>query len=128
MLAVALSDGTITVESFSAERIRDPKLPPLMDRIRISENPEFTRKFPASMQCRIEITTRSGARHVEAASYPKGHAKNPMTDAEVQSKYRTLCRGIVTDERREAILKAVWALEGAREVAPLLDLIRIDGD
>ncbi len=127
MLAAALSDGGISVDTFSEQRIRDPKLPPLMDRIRISENPEFTRKSPASMECRIEITTKQGERHVEAASYPKGHAKNPMTEAEVEEKFRALCRGSMPAERSEALLNAVWALDRARDVGELLELIRVDG-
>ena len=126
MLAAALSDGGISVDTFSEQRIRDPKLPPLMDRIRISENAEFTRKSPASMECRIEITTRQGARHVEAGSYPRGHAKNPLTDAEVEQKFKALCRGIVPEQRCAALLKAVWALDAAPDVGELLELIRID--
>lgn len=123
MLAVALSDGGISVASFDEARIRDPKLPALMDRIRISENPEFTRKFPTSLECRIEIRTHAGASHVAAGSYPRGHAKNPMTDAEVEQKVRALCRGVMPAERCEAIVRAVWGLETAPDVRELIGLM-----
>ena len=126
MLAAALMDGAISVATFSEQRIRDPQLPPLMDRIRISENPEFTRKSPASMECRIEITTKEGGRYVAAGSYPKGHAKNPLTDAEVEQKFRALCRGMLPEDRCESILKAVWALEGTRDIGELIERVRID--
>ncbi len=126
MLAAALSDGGISVESFSEQRIRDPQLPSLMDRIRISENEEFTRKSPASMECRIEITTKGGARHVAAGSYPKGHARDPMSDAEVEQKFKGLCRGIVTEDRCASIQNAVWALEATRDIGELLGLVRIE--
>jgi 2-methylcitrate dehydratase len=125
MLAAALSDGGISVASFSEERIRDPKLPPLMDRIRISENLEFTKKFPASGECRIEITTKKGERYVEQGSYPKGHAKNPMTDAEVERKFRTLCHGLLSQDRCDAIVKTVSALDEVRDVGELLAWIQI---
>ncbi|HEX2829130.1 MAG TPA: MmgE/PrpD family protein [Burkholderiales bacterium] len=126
MLAVALSDGDISVASFSEERIRDPKLPPLMDRIRISENEEFTRKCPESMECRIEVVDTRGRRFVEAGSHPKGHAKNPMSEAEVETKFRKLCAGLVTDARRDAIEEAVWSLGDARDIGDVLNLIRLD--
>jgi 2-methylcitrate dehydratase len=125
MLAVALSDGEISVESFSEQRIRDPKLPPLMDRIKISENPEFTRKAPASMECRIEIRTTSGRSFVEAASYPKGHAQNPMTDLEVEQKFRKLCERNVSSNRCQSIIDAVRELDAAGDVGELLDLLRM---
>jgi len=125
MLAVALSDGGISVESFSEQRIRDPKLPPLMDRIRVSENAEFTRKSPTSMECRIEITTKKGERFIEAASYPKGHAKNPMTDAEVEQKFRKLCQRNISSDPCESIMNSVWKLEGMRDISELLDQFRL---
>jgi 2-methylcitrate dehydratase len=126
MLAVALMDGDISVASFSQERIRDPKLPPLMDRITISENLEFTQKAPASMECRIELTTTRGERLVERGSYPKGHAKNPMGEAEVETKFRRLCTGRVSDDRADAIRGAVWSLEEKNDVSELIDLIVLD--
>jgi 2-methylcitrate dehydratase len=127
MLAAALTDGGISVDTFSDARIRDPKMPALMDRIRITENPEFTRRFPHSLECRIEITTRGGVRHVEAGSYPRGHAKNPMTDAEVEEKVRALCRGVMPEARCEAILAAVWGLAQAPGVGDLVSLMSFAG-
>lgn len=127
MLAVALMDGDISVASFSEERIRDPRLPPLMDRITISENPEFTRKAPESMECRLEVKTRRGERLVEEGSYPKGHAKNPMSEAEVEAKFRKLCANRVSDRRADAILQAVWDLDQSKDVSELIELIVLDG-
>jgi 2-methylcitrate dehydratase len=126
MLAVALADGDISVASFSEARIRDPRLPALMDRIRISENPEFTRKAPESMECRIELTTRRGQRFVESGSHPRGHAKNPMSEAEVETKFRKLCAGHMDQGRMEAITHGVWSLERASDIGKLLGLIRLD--
>jgi 2-methylcitrate dehydratase len=126
MLAAALSDGGISVESFSEERIRDPQLPPLMDRIKISENAEFSRKYPESMECRIEIKTKKGERFVEAGSYPRGHHKNPMTEAEVEQKFWKLCEGKVSRPQGQSVVNAVWNLESTPDVGQLLELIRVD--
>ena len=125
MLAAALSDGGISVSTFSEERIRDPKLRPLMNRIKVSENPEFERKFPSSMECRIEVVTKRGERHVEAGSYPKGSPKNPLTDVEVEQKFKALCQGIVAPDRCQSIIDAVWALEANRDIGKVLELIEI---
>ena len=78
------------------------------------------------MECRIEITTKKGERYVEAGSYPKGHAKNPLTDAEVEQKFRALCRGMLPDDRCESILQAVWALDAMRDIGELIERVRID--
>lgn len=125
MLAAALRDGSISVATFDEERIRDASLRPLMNRIKVSENPEFTRQFPRKMMNRIEVVTKSGERHVEQGSYPKGHVENPMTDAEVEEKFRALCRGLLLADHYEAILSAVWDLEHAQDISKVLELVRI---
>ena len=43
--------------------------------------------------------------------FPRGHARNPMTDDEVNEKYRSLARCRLSDEKAEALLQKVWRLE-----------------
>jgi len=126
MLAVTLMDGDISVASFSDQRIRDPRLPSLMDRIAISENAEFSRRYPEAMDCRIEVTAKDGRRLVEQGSHPKGHAKNPMTDAEVEEKYWKLCEGRLRRQGARALLDAVWKLETLPDAGELTALVKVD--
>ena len=128
MLAAALEDGAISVATFDEARIRDPKLRPLMNRIKVSENPDFTQAFPRAMMNRIEIVAQNGARHVASGRYPKGHAENPLTDAEVEQKYRALCKGLLAEERTDALLDALWKLEAAPALGTVLELVRIQGE
>lgn len=125
LLAVALRDGTITVDTFSEERIRDQSLRSLMNRITISENPQFTRQYPAAMVSEMEVVTKSGKRYVEQASYPKGHVRNPMTDADVQSKFEEMCRGVLQPDQRQKTLDALSALKDVKDIGEVLDLVRI---
>lgn len=73
----------------------------------------------------IEVVTRSGERHVERASHPKGHVRNPMTDADVESKFMEMCKGMVGPDRCRKILEAVWNLEDVQDIGGVLELIRI---
>src|SRR5262249_10720042 len=126
LLAVALTDGAIRVDSFSDERIRDPQLRQLMRRIKVAENKEYTREFPSKLMTRIEVTTRSGQRLVEMASYPKGHSKNPMTDADVDRKFADLCANLLPPKRRDPLLRALWDIDQAPDVAKVIDLVRVE--
>jgi 2-methylcitrate dehydratase len=126
LLAVALVDGAITADSFTESRIRDPRLRELMRRIKVAENPEFTRQFPAKLMSEIQVTTRDGQRLVATASYPKGHAMNPMSDEDVASKFADLSRDVLAPERRDALLRALWDIERAPDIAQVLDLTRIE--
>jgi 2-methylcitrate dehydratase len=121
MLAVALRDGRVTPASFEPQRYLDPSLRPLMNRIRVAESPEFTRRFPQELPSQLDVLTRSGQRLTERAEYPKGHARNPMTDADVETKFRDLTVDTLGAERATIALQALWRLDDARRAGPALD-------
>jgi 2-methylcitrate dehydratase len=123
MLAVALTDGRVGPASFEPARYLDPALRPLMSRIRVVPHDEFTRRFPQALVSEIEIRTRAGARFVERAEYPKGHAKNPMTDADLVTKFRDLSDGALRPAQINAALEALWRLEACPRIGSVLDLI-----
>lgn len=125
LLALGLVDGCINADSFSDARIRDPALRQLMQRIRVSENKEFTREFPSKLVTRIDVTTRSGERLTQTASYPKGHAKNPMNDADVESKFRDLSRDVLTTVACDSLLRALWDVDRAGDIGKIIELTRV---
>jgi 2-methylcitrate dehydratase len=125
MLAIALRDGRITPASFEPERYLDPSLRPVMSRIRVAESPEFTRRFPQELRSQIDVRTRSGQRFTERAEYPKGHARNPMTDADVESKFRDLAGDALGAERASAALRTLWRLDEAGRAGVVLDALTL---
>jgi hypothetical protein len=82
-VAVAFHDGAVTPASFTPERVRDPALRPLIAKIAIDEDKNFTQRFPQEGNCRMEVTTVSGQCLVAHTAYPKGHQRNPLSDADV---------------------------------------------
>ena len=95
LIAVALRDGAVTPDSFAMERVLDPDLRPLMRKVNVSENPEFTRQHPPAQMARLEVVTKSGARFSEECSYPKGHCENPLTDEELEKKFHGLAQVVL---------------------------------
>src|SRR5262244_106232 len=122
MLAVALVDGRITPASFEPKRYLDPALRPLMNRIRVTESPELTRRFPRELPSQIDVTTRSGRRYTERAEYPKGHAENPMTDADVEAKFRDLSEDVLGRARAASALETLWRLDEVTRMGAVVDL------
>jgi len=123
MLAVALVDGRLTPASFESKRYLDPSLRPLMNRIRVVEDAELTRRFPQELASRIEVITRSGQRFTERADYPKGHARNPMTDADVERKFRDLSAAALGRAQSAGVLEALWRLDEVLKMAAVVDLL-----
>jgi 2-methylcitrate dehydratase len=125
LLAVALQDGSVTPATFTLERIRDPNLRPLMNKITIRENPEFTQQYPEALRSEIEVITTSGERRVEQVSYPKGHRHNPMSDNEVVDKFLGLCQEVLTPQQCQAALDTLWRLEKVQDIGEVIDLFQV---
>jgi 2-methylcitrate dehydratase len=96
-----------------------------MNRITVSENPEFTLAYPEAMMSEIEVVTRSGERLVERATYPRGHRHNPMTDQEVEAKFLGLCQEVLTPQKSQMALDTLWRLEEVPDIGQVIDLFQV---
>ena len=123
-VVAAILDGDITAASFSERRMRDPLIAELLGRTTIKENPEFTSLHPAEWPCRIVVTGRNGARKMAEARHFKGHAKRPLTDAEVAHKFHALTGPRLTRDEADAIIAKASRLEQLADVGELLSLFR----
>ncbi|HXD52094.1 MAG TPA: MmgE/PrpD family protein [Burkholderiales bacterium] len=126
IIAAALIDGTISAASFSDERLRDRRIADLLEKMSLREKPEYTRAHPSSWPCRIEITTHAGERKAASVEYFKGHAKNPMSDAEVETKFRDLTAPFMKPARVDAILAKLWMLEQLADIGEVIELLAVD--
>ena len=125
MIAVALTRGGVWLDDLSEERFKDPILRPLMRKIEVRKNAELTRIYPETNSFRIEIVTRSGQRHVRESRYAKGHPQNPMTDQEIETKFRNLMGPMFKPEQIDRILDQLWHLEQVQNLTEILTLFKL---
>jgi 2-methylcitrate dehydratase len=129
IVCAALQDGDVTSETFEAKRIRRPDtLELLRSRVRLDEDPELTAGYPEGIPNRITATTSSGESLVAEVRHPRGHARNPMTDAEIERKYRANVRGRWSGERADRVAELVWRVDAERSLEPLMDALRTGDD
>ena len=123
LVAVVLADGALTLESFSSERLKDPKLKDLMSRIHIHKRSDFSRAYPETLPTAITVKTKRGERYREEVSEPRGYFKNPMSDEEVESKFYTLAKGRLPKARAKAIVDCIGNLEKLQTMEKLTELL-----
>lgn len=128
LVAVALQDGAVTPDSFSPQRIQDPVLGALIDRMNVEADAEYTRRYPDEINCRIEVTTTSGKQLAAHATYPKGHPRNPMTDAEIDAKFRSLSAELLAPRQYDRALSLLWSLEDQPNLGELFDTLVVQAD
>jgi 2-methylcitrate dehydratase len=125
LVAAAFQDGGVTPATFAPSRVRDPALRSLIKKLKVVEEPEFTRRYPAESCTRIEVTTTDGRRVVAETNHPKGHYRNPLTDSEVEGKFRALAFGALGAEGCDRVLAEVWNLENAATLDRLFESLVI---
>lgn len=120
LVAVALADGDVTEDSFSAERLADPGLKALLRKTTIREAAAFNGLYPREWPCRIEVTLKSGERRNAETRYFKGHTSSPLSAAEVETKFRQLAVPVLAESSIGAILESLWKLEAVENVQEVL--------
>ena len=122
LIAVALADGEVTPASFEDHRLHDPSLRPLMAKISVSERPDYTERYPEAQPSTMTLTTSSGARFVEESVYPKGHPRNPLSDAEVEEKFHRLAGPTLPENARVELVAQAGRLETLPDLGLIFDL------
>jgi 2-methylcitrate dehydratase len=123
-VAVALLDGKVTWHSFDSKRLSDPVLHELMQRLRVVPQPEFVGRYPQAMPTRVTVRTKAGNTYIQQVDYPLGHPKNPMSDHEVEDKFRLLATGKLDRKRVNKVIDAVWKLDQLKDVSALMPLLK----
>jgi 2-methylcitrate dehydratase len=120
--AAALFDGDVTLATFDEARFTDPKLVAFTAKVKVHLDDALTARYPAGIPNRITLTLDDGRTLAKEVEFPRGHAGNPMSDAEVERKFRTLVEPTYGKPRADAILARCWELETLTSVTELIRL------
>jgi 2-methylcitrate dehydratase PrpD len=67
-----------------------------------------------------------GNRDTEQTDFAKGSPEDPLSDEELEAKFRSNLEGLVNPERMDEILRASWDLENEKNVGEFVDLLVAD--
>ena len=124
-VAVALLDGTVTLQSFGPKRLNDTALQALMQKVRVVEQEEFKGWYPQAMPTRVSVRTAMGKEYVKQVDFPLGHPRNPMSDREVEEKFRTLAAGKLDRAQAGKVIDLVWKLDRLKDIGSLMPLLKV---
>ena len=110
-VAVALIHGGVESRHFDERYLRDPAILALAQRVKVTVSAEADKHMPHAMRCYFALTTKAGATHTALVDYHKGHYKNPMTDAEIEGKFRPLAAQVLSTAQTGRLLEKLWQIE-----------------
>lgn len=125
LVSAALIDGKVDSSSFTEARILDPELRALMQRVKVIHDKELDQLQPHTNPCRLEITLKDGKTVTGSVDYPKGHVKNPATDADLERKLIALNNGLLSPRQVSRLLDLCWKLDELDDMRELISATRI---
>lgn len=119
MTVAAFIDGDVTRATFEPRRFKNKKYLNILDRTSIVEANDLNRGYPQGIPNRLKLRMKDGKVYEKTVKYPRGHAGNPMTDEEVEEKFRRLADGVISTKLQNKLLREMWSLEKAKRVKNL---------
>jgi 2-methylcitrate dehydratase len=118
--ARAMFDGDITNESFAPPMFGDPHILAFMQKITVKEDPVLTARMGAAVPTRVTAILTDGQRISREVDYAPGFAERPMNRSEVERKFRGNVGKRWPQEKTDATLAALWALDQTDDLSVLL--------
>jgi 2-methylcitrate dehydratase len=110
-LAAAIVDRQISTSSFSDEKMKDPRIWQVIDKIKGEASVEFEKMFPAKQPSKVVVRTKEGKEYSAYLEYPKGDPREPMTEDDLDVKFTGLAEKLLNAERRKKIRDTIYNCE-----------------
>jgi 2-methylcitrate dehydratase len=118
--SLVLMYGRIEPEYYEDPYLHDQRLLDLVNRVKCMPSDEADRSEHEFNLCELEIVLKSGERNTVRVEYHRGHFKNPMTDGEMEEKFRSMAQKHLSAHRVDSLLRQLWALESVPKVGELI--------
>ena len=119
-IAAAIIDRQITTDTFSDEKLEDPRIWEVIDKIKGDASLEFEKMFPAKQPSKVVVRTKDGKEFSEYLEYPKGDPREPMTIDDLKAKFNALSGKLLPPERQDEIREMIFNCE-TMDIKPFMD-------
>jgi 2-methylcitrate dehydratase PrpD len=122
--ACAIIDGEVEEKQFMADRIADPEVHKLADKVYVVLDNELNKLYPED--CRpaiVEVKTKDGKLHVSRIDYPKGDPRNTFTDDELFEKFKRWAGPSLSEEQMNKLRKSIFELEKFDDISTFMELL-----
>jgi 2-methylcitrate dehydratase PrpD len=110
--AVTLLEGNAFVDQYTDDKLHDPKIVDLANRIEVKVDPKLDALGPDEMRAvNVTVTMKSGEKLTEKVLYRSGHWKNPLSDDTLREKFRDLAGRVLVSDAVKSIESVVSTLE-----------------
>jgi len=118
--AMAALEGSARLAAFSTEWLEDSNLRALMECVDLHVDPRAEDVFPGHRSAFVEIQVKDGRTFDHHAPTRKGDPDAPLSDEELENKFRELAGTVLDDAQMTDVIERVWNLEKLQDVNSLI--------
>ena len=122
-IAIAAVDRELTQRQFAPERYNDRLVQRVLAKTEVIPDSELNKLYPDKFPARVTIRLKDGTRLQETVLFPKGDPQDPLSDGEIEAKFRENASACVKPAEADALLEAIYALPKAANTARLVKLL-----
>lgn len=115
--AIGLVRGRASLDEFTDEAVKDTGLLRVRNLTVPTRNPQI-----ADDEAIVEVTMEDGTKLTKHVRHAVGNIGQPMTDAQIEEKFRALAARVISRERTEQIIRICWQLERFADCRALVGL------
>jgi 2-methylcitrate dehydratase PrpD len=125
LVARALIDGKLMLDSFTDEAVRDKTVLALAEKVEMKVDPSLPPSTSAdgSRAANVKITLKNGEYHSRYERFPKGSPQLPITPEELKDKVRACTRNVISADACERLIASISTLETLPSIKSLTDLL-----
>jgi 2-methylcitrate dehydratase PrpD len=128
LLSAIIIAGKAGKSEFTKEFVQSPLVQDIQRRVETFLDPSIEKLGFDRIRSRIEVETVDGRILVrEADENYRGGPNNPLSDAELENKFRDCAAGLISDEQCQLVFDTVWKLEEQPDVTTILALLNWRG-
>ncbi len=112
--AVAIVRGKAGLKEFSDEAVGNPAVMALRDRVTATSDQAVREE-----EAYITIHMKDGKTVEKHVEHAVGSLERPMSDADLENKFRGLADGILPEQRQEELIRLCWSIESLKDAASI---------
>lgn len=110
-IAAAIVDKNITTQSFDENKLNDPRIRYVIDKIKGEASVEFEKMFPEKQPSKVKIKLNDGRVFEKQLDYPKGDPREPMSIDDLAVKFNSLSSSLLSQKRQKEIMEMIFNCE-----------------
>ena len=123
-----LFDGDVYLATFDEEQFTDTELLSFTGKVRVNHDPALDRATRRAFRTGSRSRSPTGSSLFGEVEFPRGHAGNPMTDAEVEGEVSDVGRTAIWEGEGRSDLARCWDLEKLTNVTELIQIRTVRAD